>query len=43
MRVTHLPGADFLQTWSRWQKWVDLSSVTVDARFDWDPSQTSEK
>lgn len=27
MGVTHLPGADFLQMGSRWQKWPDLSSM----------------
>ena len=29
MGVTHLPGADFLQMGSRWQKWADLSSMIL--------------
>ena len=29
MGMTHLPGADFLQMGSRWQKWADLSSMIL--------------
>ena len=29
MGVTHLPGADFLQIGSRWQKWADSSSMIL--------------
>ena len=29
MGMTYLPGADFLQMGSRWQKWADLSSMIL--------------